>query len=304
MTTSTLQQDSVRPGAIERFRTYRKSSPVVGGAYRVVRNPAGLVAVVGLLLLALMAFVIPAAFGMDPFEQTRGARLLNPSWNHFFGTDEAGRDLFTRVLFGLRTSFLVGVMAVAIGSVVGSTVGYVAGYMQGIVDAILMRIIDAMLAFPNLLMALTLIVVLGSGQEKVALAIALTNIPIFARLSRAAMLGQLRRDYVLAARTIGASPFRIVRRHIIINTFGPLTVQVALSMAYAVLIEAGLSYLGLGVQPPDPSLGNLMSVGRNYMLSGATHYVLFPAFTLAALMLTLNLLADSMNDAFDPRRRR
>lgn len=282
----------------------RRRSMWVEGFGRMLRTPAGVVSTVMLVTLALMAFVVPVAFGLDPLEQTRGARLLGPSWDHFFGTDEAGRDLFARSLVGLRTSIVVGFGAVIIGGLIGATIGYIAGYSRGIIDIVLMRIIDAMLAFPNLLMALTLIVVLGGGLDKVAIAIALTNVPIFARLSRAGILAQMQRDYVMAARTIGCPPFRIVTRHIIVNTFGPLVVQAALSMAFAVLIESGLSYLGLGVQPPDPSLGNLMSVGRTYLLTGATHYVVLPALMLAALMFSLNLLADAMNDAFDPRRRR
>ena len=274
------------------------------GFSRVLRSPAGLVSTVLLVTLAFFAFVVPTLFGLDPLEQTRGARLLGPSWDHLFGTDEAGRDLFARSMVGLRTSIVVAIGAVLLGGAIGVSIGYLAGYSRGIVDIVLMRIIDAMLAFPNLLMALTLIVVLGGGLDKVAIAIALTNVPIFARLSRAGILAQMQRDYVMAARTIGCHPWRIVTRHIIVNTFGPLIVQAALSMAFAVLIESGLSYLGLGVQPPDPSLGNLMSVGRTYLLTGATHYVVLPALMLAALMFSLNLLADAMNDAFDPRRRR
>lgn len=282
---------------------WRKSG-LAEGFVRVIRTRSGAVSVALLIAIISVAFVIPPVFGLDPLEQTRGARLLGPSWDHLFGTDEAGRDLFARSAIGLRTSIVVAFGAVIMGGLIGSAVGYTAGYSRGAVDVVLMRIIDAMLAFPNLLMALTLLVVLGGGLDKVAIAIALTNVPIFARLSRAGMLQQMQRDYVLAARTLGCHPWRIVTRHIIVNTFGPLTVQAALSMAFAVLIESGLSYLGLGVQPPDPSLGNLMSVGRTYLLTGGTHYVVFPALMLAFLMFSLNLLADAMNDAFDPRRRR
>lgn len=288
----------------ERAGASKHRSMWLDGFKRMLRTPAGIVSVVMLTILAVFALVVPPLFGLDPLEQTRGARLLGPSMDHFFGTDEAGRDLFARSLIGLRTSLSVAVGAVILGGLVGTAIGYTAGYVRGVVDIVLMRLIDAMLAFPNLLMALTIIVVLGGGLSKVAIAIALTNVPIFARLSRAGILAQMQRDYVMAARTIGCHPLRIVTRHIIVNTFGPLTVQIALSMAFAVLIESGLSYLGLGVQPPEPSLGNLMSVGRTYLLTGATHYVVLPALMLAALMFSLNLLADAMNDAFDPRRRR
>lgn len=287
-----------------RFRRIRQSSLLIDGIWKMLHTFNGVLAVGLLALILLAAFVLPLVIHLDPLEQFRGQRLQGPSWDHWFGTDEASRDLFARCIEGLRLSLLVGCGAVVIGSVVGSTVGYIAGYARGLVDSVLMRIIDAMLAFPTLLMALVILVVLGNGVEKVALAIGLANIPIFARLARAGLLQQSQRDYVLAARALGCSPFRIVSRHIVVNTLPPLIVQAALSMAFAVLVEAGLSYLGLGIQPPNPSLGNLMSVGRNYMLSGGTYYVLLPALVLASMMFALNLLADSLNDTFDPKRRR
>jgi peptide/nickel transport system permease protein len=300
-TTIRAEQPAVRAS---RWKRLRQSSLLIDGLWKLVRSPMGLLAVILLATLLVAAFIVPPLMGLDPLEQSRGARLQSPSADHWFGTDEASRDLFARCLEGLRISILVACGAVAVGGLIGSVVGYVAGYAGGIVDTILMRIIDAMLAFPTLLMALIILVVLGNGMDKVALAIGLANIPIFARLSRAGLLQQASRDYVLAARALGASPMRIVTRHIDINTLPPLVVQAALAMAFAVLVEAGLSYLGLGVQPPNPSLGNLMSVGRNYMLTGGTYYVLLPALVLAVMMFALNLLADSLNDVFDPKRRR
>ncbi|MGE5596135.1 MAG: ABC transporter permease [Hyphomicrobiales bacterium] len=287
-----------------RFTRLRQSSLMVDGLWKMMHTFTGVASVALLAAILVAAFVLPPVMGLDPLEQFRGERLQLPSWDHWFGTDEASRDLFARCLGGLRVSILVGCGAVLLGSVIGSTVGYIAGYAGGLVDSVLMRLIDAVLAFPTLLMALVILVVLGNGMDKVALAIGLANVPIFARLARAGLLQQSRRDYVLAARALGCTPVRIVGRHIVVNTLPPLIVQAALSMAFAVLVEAGLSYLGLGIQPPNPSLGNLMSVGRNYMLSGGTYYVLLPALVLAAMMFALNLLADSLNDTFDPKRRR
>lgn len=302
MSASALSEHLAVPDS--RMRRLRRSSLLIDGAWKLVHTPTGLFAVGLLSIVAVAAFVLPSLMGLDPLEQVRGSRLQSPSIHHWFGTDEASRDLFARCLEGLRVSILVGCGAVAVGGIIGSVVGYVAGYAGGLMETILMRVVDAMVAFPTLLMALIILVILGNGIDKVALAIGLANIPIFARLSRAGLLQQSQRDYVLAARSLGCGPVRIVTRHIVVNTLPPLIVQAALAMAFAVLTEAGLSYLGLGVQPPDPSLGNLMSVGRNYMLTGGTYYVLLPALVLAVMMFALNLLADSLNDVFDPRRRR
>jgi peptide/nickel transport system permease protein len=189
------------------------------------------------------------------------------------------------------------------GGVSGTLIGYTAGYARGIVDTVLMRLMDTMLAFPNILMAIVVVAVLGSGVRNVTIALAITNIPLFARISRGAMLSELGQVYVESARSIGCSPIRIIFRHVAPNTIAPLVVPLALAMAFAILGEAALSYLGLGVQPPDPSLGNLLSAGQTYILSGSQYYVLFPAAILALLLFALNLLADATNDVIDPASR-
>lgn len=218
----------------------------------------------GWLLLALIiaAYVAPPLFGLDPLAQLRNARLLSPSSAHLFGTDEAGRDLLSRSLVGLQISIEVAIASAIIGGLVGTLVGYVAGYLGGFTDTVLMRLMDTMLAFPNILMAIVVVAILGTGVRNVVIALAVTNIPLFARIARGSMLGELGQVYVESARAIGCRPARIIFRHIAPNTLGPLIVQLALAMAFAILGEASLSYLGLGVQPPNPSLGNLLSSGR------------------------------------------
>lgn len=301
MSTAVLEQPIMPAG---RLRRMRQSSLLVDGLWKLMHTPLGVLSVSLLAAIIVAAFVLPPVMGLDSLEQFRGSRLQGPSTAHWFGTDEASRDLFARSLEGLRVSVLVGCGAVVVGGLIGCATGYIAGYSKGVIDSVLMRVIDAMLAFPTLLMALIILVVLGNGMDKVALAIGLANIPVFARLARAGLLQQAQRDYVLAARALGCTPLRIISRHIVVNTLPPLIVQAALAMAFAVLTEAGLSYLGLGIQPPNPSLGNLMSVGRNYMLSGGVYYVLIPALVLATMMFALNLLADALNDTFDPKQRR
>jgi len=281
----------------------RRTSPAGRWLKTFVRSPAAVVSVAILIVLIVVAYAVPPAFGLDPLAQISGARLLQPSSAHLFGTDELGRDLLARCLVGLQLSIQVAIASAVLGGVVGILVGYAAAYMHGIVDSILMRLTDTMLAFPNILMAIVVVAVLGTGVRNVVVALAITNIPLFARIARAAMLSELGQVYVEAARASGCSPVRLIFRHVAPNTLTPLVVQLALAMAFAILGEASLSYLGLGVQPPNPSLGNLLSTGQTYILSGAQYYVLFPAIVLALFLFALNLLADAINDFADVNRR-
>lgn len=283
---------------------FREDSLVGASMWRLVTSQAGVVSLVVLAILVGAAYLVPPLARLHPLDQLENARLLAPSTLHPFGTDQAGRDLFARVLVGLQVSIQIAVVATVVGGTVGTLVGYAAGYLRGFVDTILMRLIDTMLAFPSILMALVVIAVLGPSLRNATIALALTNVPLFARIARGAILTELSRDYVLTARANGAGPLRIVFRHTMINTLPALIVQAALAMAFVILAETSLSYLGLGVQPPNPSLGNILSSGQTYMLSGHTYYVIFPALVLAALMFTLNLLADALNDALDPRAAR
>lgn len=284
-------------GALPTASRMRVPEPVV----RFVSSRSGFVATMLLVIVVGSAYLLPPLLGLQPDVQLSGARLLSPSLGHPFGTDEFGRDLLARCLQGVQISLQIGAAAALVGGVVGTLAGYAAGYFGAIVDSVLMRIVDAMLAFPNILLAIVVVAVLGTGLKNIALALAITNIPIFARLARASIMGELSREYIVAARSVGASPWRLVFRHAMPNTLPPLVVQIGLAMAFAVLGEAGLSYVGLGVQPPTASLGSILATGQVYMLSGATYYVILPAFVLAALLFGLNLSADAVNDVSSRR---
>ena len=278
-------------------------SPFVDVLFKTFRNPQ---ARIGTVILLLIIFGAVAADLVAPYgarEQTEGARLLSPSFDHPLGTDEIGRDIFSRVLFGLRASLLVSVVGVTIGASLGTFVGFLAGYAGGFIETVFMRIVDTMLAFPSLLTGIVIVTVLGPGIRSVAIAIAVFNFPAFVRLSRAGAIAEGAKDYVLAARSIGATGGRVLYRHIAINAVTPLVVQIALSYAFAVLAEASLSFLGLGVQPPDPSLGTLMQRGRGF-LHQQIWYAVAPGTVLALMLVSFNFLADSFNEANDPKNRR
>ncbi len=286
-----------------RILEWRRQSQVFDVIYRVVRERRGQVAVLILVLLALGAIFAPVLTPYHYAEQIRGARLESPSWSNPLGTDHLNRDQLTRVLVGLRISLLVSASAVAIGAPVGVAIGYVAGYFGGWVESVLMRLIDTMLAFPGLLTAIAVLAILGTGLREIAITLGIGAVPVFARLSRGQMLQEKERDYTLAARALGASPLRIVVRHIAINTLPPLLVQAALVMAFAVIAEATLNFLGLGASPPIPTIGILLSDARQWLTSGAWWYILFPTLVLSLILISLNFMADAIVEATNPYAR-
>ncbi|MCC7366549.1 MAG: ABC transporter permease [Dehalococcoidia bacterium] len=269
---------------------------------RLLRDPRGAFSCAMLAILLLFAFVIPLVVPMSPFEIVRGERLLGPSVSHPFGTDELSRDLFIRNAVGLRATLVGGMLAVIGGWLCGITLGYVAGYRGGIVDTVISRCLDTLIAFPGILLAMILIAIFGGGLASLSLAVAVFNVPISARLARAAVLREGVRDYVLAARTVGCTGTRILWRHIAVNTFGLFAVQLPISVVNSVLVMAALGFLGLGEQPPNPTLGGLLNDGRRFMRL-AWWYILAPASVLALLMLSLNFLSDVLSEMLDPVRR-
>ncbi|MGE5596046.1 MAG: ABC transporter permease [Hyphomicrobiales bacterium] len=277
-------------------------SLVLSTLIETVRNPMGAVGLAVVVALVVLGFAAPLLAPHDPIQQLRGHRLEGPSADFWFGTDEFSRDIFSRTLYGLRASLLVSLFAVGLFGAFGTVTGFIAGYYRGWLDTLLMRVVDSMLAFPALLMAIAILAALGAGIQNVALAIGIGTFPRFARLGRAQMLSESNQDYVMAARVTGAGEMRIIFRHIAINALPPLLVQAALSMAGAVLIEASLGYLGLGTEPPQPSLGNLINGARGHL--DKWNYFAFPGAALALFLVGLNLLADATNEAMDPHRRR
>jgi peptide/nickel transport system permease protein len=266
------------------------------------RNPMGAAGLAIVVFLILVGFGAPLIATHDPVAQLRGHRLEGPSAQFWFGTDEFSRDIFSRTVYGLRASILVSIFAVGVFGSLGTVLGFLAGYFRGAFDALVMRIVDSMLAFPSLLLAIAIVAALGAGIQNVALAIGIGAFPRFARIARASMLTEAGRDYVTAARVTGAGEFRIIFRHVAINALPPLLVQGALTMAGAVLIEASLGYLGLGTEPPQPSLGNLINGARAHL--DQWNYFAFPGAALALFLVGLNMLADAINEAMDPHRRR
>jgi len=288
----------------ERFRlrilTWRQQSQWFDVSYRVARERRGQIAIV-----ILGVFIVAAIFAdqIAPYHyetQLRGSRLLAPSWSHPFGTDEVSRDLLSRMIYGLRISLLVSLGAVAIGLPIGVAIGYTAGYIGRWVDAILMRLVDTMLAFPGILVALVILTVLGTGTREVAITLGIGAIPIFGRLARGQMLQEKERDYVMAARTLGSGPVRSIMRHVAINTLPPIMIQAALVMAFAVIAEASLSFLGLGASPPIPTIGLILNAAREFLIIGAWWFALMPIAALALMLIALNFLADAILEATSP----
>ena len=229
-------------------------------------------------------------------------RLQAPSWDHPFGTDDLGRDIFSRVLLGAGVSLRVGFLAVGIALVIGTAIGLLAGFYGRWVDDVLMRIMDMLFAFPAVLLAIAVLAVRGPGAGNTALAIGIVYIPVFARVTRASVLGVREEVYVRASRSVGASDWRILTRHILPNAAPPIIVQTSISLAFAVLAEAALSFLGLGTQPPNPSWGLMLAEGRGY-IELAWWLAFFPGMAIFLTVLCFNLLGDGLRDALDPRQR-
>jgi peptide/nickel transport system permease protein len=255
-------------------------------------------AIVGLALLA--ALLGPAVTPFDPAHQELALRLARPSFGHPFGLDELGRDILARVLAGARISFLVGITVVTVSATVGTLLGAIAGYVGGRVDDVISRVIDMLLAFPGLLLAIALVAVLGPSLGNVLFALTIIGWVGYARLVRGQVLRAREFEYVQAARALGASTTRILLKHIIPTAIPAVVVQGTIGMAGAIIGEASLSFLGLGVQPPTPSWGTMLNGGRAHILD-APHLTVFPGVAIALLVLGLNFLGDGLRDRIDPR---
>lgn len=287
--------------AVAPRRRRRSGGPLVQALRRTMRNPMGLFGLTIFVLLWLTAAAAPLLAPYSPIQQHPGLELRPPGAEFLLGTDQLGRDLLSRIIYGSRASLIVGVLSVAIGAGVGVSTGLMAGYLGGWFDIIIMRIYDAILAFPGILLGIAIVAVTGPGVFNVAVAIAIAQMPGDARLTRSIVLAQRERDYVLAARSLGATRGRIMLTHVLPNTLPPLLVQLSLAMGFAVLAEAALSFLGLGTQPPTPSWGGMLNDSRPY-LREAAWYGIWPGVTLALLLVGLNYLSDALRDALDPRR--
>ncbi len=269
----------------------------------VLRNrlaAIGVLIVGGLLVAALLA---PWLAPYDPEVQFSDAARQPPSAAYLFGTDNIGRDNFSRILYGTRVSLLVGVASMLFASVLGVTLGLAAGYYGGWLDTVIMRTMDALLAFPAVLLAIFIIAVLGPSLLNAILAVGIVYTPTFARLIRASALAIREKEYMESARAIGLRDGQIMRRVILLNSLSPLVVQFSLGVGYAILVEAGLSFLGLGVQPPTPAWGSMLGYGRNYMAM-APWLTAFPGLAIFVTVLGFNFVGDGLREALDPHMRR
>lgn len=271
-------------------------------AVRLVRNRIGFVGFLLCVLVVVLAVFAPWFATHDPFAQSIRERFQGPSAAHWFGTDNFGRDLWSRVLYGYRTSIGTALGAVALATVVGASAGLAAAYLGGWADRAIMRAMDVLLAFPIILLAIAVLAVLGPGAVNTGLAIGIVYTPIFARLARGPALSVLSWDYVAAARALGAPAHRIVLRHVLPNIAAPLMVQVTLSLSTAILVEASLSFLGLGTQPPTPSLGLMLSDSRDYLLLSPWTSV-FSGLAILVASFGFNLFGDGLRDLLDPTLR-
>ena len=263
------------------------------------RDPMGRVGMTGIFLLIVVAIIAPVIAPYGP-EQMVAMPQLAPCAEYWFGTDNYGRDIFSRIIYGARVSLEVGIIAVGIGATAGYLLGLIAGYFEGIVDRVIMCVMDILFAFPSILLAIFISAVLGRGLGPTMVAIGIVNIPVFARTVRAAVISAKGLGYVSNARSVGVRTGAILVRHISPNVVAPFTVQATLALSSAILTEASMSFLGLGIQPPDPSWGSMLSESRTFM-EHSPWMALFPILFIVITILLFNILGDSLRDVLDPK---
>ena len=267
---------------------------------RLLRRPSAAIALAIIVAFIGVALFAPWISPYDPVATDFAAVRKAPSAAHWLGTDEIGRDVLSRVIFGSRASLLAGVVSVLISLAIGVPTGLIAGYAGGIADMLISRMTDALLACPFLILAIALAAFLGPSLENAMIAIGISATPAFIRLARGTTLAVKAEEYILAARAIGNPPWRVALRHVLPNIVPPLLVQATLAIAAAVIAEASLSFLGLGQQPPEPSWGSMLNTAKNY-IDNAPWMALWPGLSIFLLVLSFNLVGDGLRDALDPR---
>src|SRR5215831_12898609 len=281
---------------------YRETSPGQRMLRRLARRRGAMLGLAVVALFAAMALLAPRLAPYDPLQTSWSAVRKAPSAAHWFGTDEIGRDVLSRVIWGARASLLAGLVSVCISLSLGVPIGLAAGYIGRGVDALISRITDAMLACPFLILAIALAAFLGPSLTNAMIAIGISATPVFVRLTRAQVLAVKVEDYVEAARALGNPHLRIAWRHVLPNVVASLVVQATLAIAAAIIAEASLSFLGLGQQPPAPSWGSMLNTAKNY-IDNAPWMAVWPGLSIFLLVLSFNLLGDGLRDALDPRHR-
>ena len=281
-----------RGQAHEIWRRFRKSPSAM----------IGLVIVVFMIIVALSADIISPGEGVNPAYDVQNweSRFLPPSGEHLMGTDDLGRDILARVVHGSRVSLSIGFLAVTISMIIGTSLGLVAGYFGGFTDNIIMRCIDVLLSIPAILLAISISAALKPGYTSIVIAVGIGSVPLYARVMRASVLSVRELEFIEAARSIRAGNLRIIFRHIFPNSMAPVIVQATMGMAYAILWTAALAFFGLGIQPPMPEWGTMLSGARMY-IRDHWHMVFFPGLSIALVIIALNMMGDGLRDAFDPK---
>jgi peptide/nickel transport system permease protein len=270
-------------------------------ARALLRNPIGLAGLIIVLATIVIAIFAPVIAPYSP-SSIAFPRLQPPSWDHLMGTDEQGRDTFSRIVYGSRVSLQVGIIAVLIALVVGGLLGILGGYFGGRLDSVLMRFVDILFAFPGLVLAIVIAGLLGPSRRNAMIAIGVIYAPAFARVVRGTVLAVMSEPYIEAGKVVGSSSPRLIRLHVLPNIFAPLIVMVTVYLSSAILAEAGLSFLGLGTQPPEPTWGGMLNVARTYM-EILPSMAIFPGLAIMIVVLGFNFLGDGLRDVLDPRLR-
>ncbi len=290
------------------YKTETSISPFVESLYRLKKNKTALAGAIIVTLFVIMGVFAPILAPHDPIEQSLYLKLKPPFWykngsiKYILGTDDFGRDLLSRIIYGARISMVVGVVSVSISLIFGTVFGAVAGFYRGKIDNIIMRLMDLLLAFPSILLAIVIVAFVGPSLKNAMIAIGIVSIPRYARLVRGSVLEEYAKDYVQSARALGANDLRLIFVHILPNCLAPIIVQTTLGFGSAILEAAALSFLGLGAQPPTPEWGAMLANGRALILR-AWWAVTFPGFMILLAVLGFNLLGDGLRDALDPRLR-
>lgn len=300
---STVEEGEVSIGLAENFfmeKKYTRTSLYKDAWKRLKKNKLAMFGLSIVIILVLVAIFAPLIAPYDPLNRVKEDSMLGPSKTYFFGTDILGRDIFSRVIYGSRISLEIGMVAVGISVVLGLLMGAISGYFGNVPDAIIMRIADIFFAFPYILGAIAIMTVLGPGIINIFIAIGLLGWASFARIFRGSILSIKNKEYVEAARALGASNFRIISKHIFPNAFAPIIVYATMNVGTAIIVEAALSFLGIGVQPPTPAWGKMLSEALNY-IDIAPWMMIFPGLAILITVLGFVLLGDGLRDAFDPK---
>lgn len=297
-----MENTNVKTNTVSAQKKYKKRTPMGEVWHRLRKNKGAMVGGAFVLLLVFVALFRDVIYDYDTqiVMQNLSQRFIHPCWEHPFGTDNLGRDLFARVVYGTGSSLPVGVVAVLVALTLGLPLGAVAGFFGGKIDDVIMRIMDIFAAVPGILMAIAMVAVLGTGTVGLMISIGVTAVPSFARITRASVLSVRNQEFVEAARAIGCTNLDIIFKHVIPNCLSPIVVQVSLRIGNSIITASSMSYLGLGVTPPMPEWGNLLSAGRTY-IKDYSYLTMFPGLVIMLTVIAFNLLGDGLRDAMDPK---